>query len=208
MGKVKTMNKLSKALIGTVAAGAMALTSASPAMARERDEHRGGGISAGDVLAGGLILGGIAVVASAASHHDRDYRPGDYRYDDYRYSGYDQRYDGRNGYNAMNPRDAVQQCVYAAQASANRVSYGGRAQVIDIRSVDRKSDGYKVKGRIAVNTMGRDWRAGDRTYGNGWGNDYRGWNDRDRGYDSGTFTCQVRYGRVVDLDFDGIRGLR
>ncbi len=64
-----------------------------------------------------------------------------------------------------------------------------------------------MRGRIAVNQMGRSWRSGDRTYGRGWDGDYRGWNNRYRGYDSGNFTCKVRYGRVADLDFSGIRGL-
>ena len=53
---------------------------------------------------------------------------------------------------------------------------------------------------IAVDTRNNDWRRG-------WGNDWRGWNDRYSGYDAGRFTCKVRYGRVVDLDYNGIRGL-
>ena len=31
--------------------------------------------------------------------------------------------------------------------------------------------------------------------------------DRLRGYDSGSFKCKIEQGRVVDMDFDGIRGL-
>ena len=194
MRKVKTMKNMSKALVGTVAAGAMAMASASPAMAQSRYDHRDrDGIDAGDSIAGALIIGGIAAVASAAGRG---------RYDGYRggYDGYRGGYDGY--YNrAGSPRTAVEQCVYAAERTANRYSYGGRAKVTDIRDVDSKRDGYKVKGRIAVNTRSNDWRRG-------WGNDYRGWNSRYSGYDAGKFTCDVRYGRVVDLDFDGIRGLR
>ena len=78
----------------------------------------------------------------------------------------------------------------------------------DIRGVDRNSRGYTVHGRIAVNGQGRDWRRGDSNYGNGWNNDYRGWNNNLRGYDSGSFRCRVEYGRVVDIDFNGVRGLR
>jgi hypothetical protein len=174
------MKTLAKSLVGTAVAGAMALTSATPALARDRyDRHDG--ISAGDVIAGALVVGGIAAVASAASR------------DNYRSARY--------GYGYGDPRGAVERCVYAAERSANRYSRGGNAKVTDIRDVDAKRDGYKVKGRIAVNTGNRYW---DR----GWGNDWRGWNSRYRGYDAGTFTCQVRYGRVVDLDFNGIRGLR
>ena len=192
------MKTLSKALVGTVAAGAMAMASASPAMARDhRDDD---GIGAGEIIAGALIIGGIAAVVAAASN-DRDR----YRYDDRRYrgndryrGGYDNRYDDRR-YGSS--RQAVDQCVRAAQGTANRYSYGGRAQVTDIRDIDRKRDGYEVEGRIAVNSRSNDWRRG-------WGNDYRGYNDRYRGYDSGSFKCRVSYGRVVDLDFSGIRGLR
>ncbi len=67
--------------------------------------------------------------------------------------------------------------------------------------------GYTVKGRIAVNTRGRDWRKGDRRYGRGWSNDYRGWNDSLRGYDAGNFTCKVSYNGRTSVDFSGIRGL-
>ena len=186
------MKTLSKALVGTVAAGAMAMASASPSMARDyRDNDR---IDSGDIIAGALILGGIAAVAAAAGNGRERY---DYRDGDYRYRG--DRYD--NDYrSAGSSRQAVEQCVYAAERNANRYSYGGRAKVTDIRKIDRKRDGYKVEGRIAVNTRSNDWRRG-------WGNDYRGYNDRYSGYDSGKFKCEVRYGRVADLDYSGIRGL-
>jgi hypothetical protein len=180
------MKTITKALVGTVAAGAMALGSATPAMARDRHD----GISTGDVIAGALILGGIAAVASAASSNN---------YRGYGYNGYN---GYRYGYNrAGDPRSAVEQCVYAAERNASRYSYGGRAKVTDIRDIDARRDGYKVRGRIAVNTRSGDWRRG-------WGNDFRGWNSRYNGYDAGSFTCDVRYGQVVDLDYNGIRGLR
>jgi hypothetical protein len=187
------MTSITKALVGTVAAGAMAMASAVPAEAqsRYRDRDRGG-IDAGDVIAGALIIGGIAAVAAAAGgSRDR----------------YGRVYEGRgyNGYGydrAGDPRQAVEQCVYAAEQNASRYSYGrgGGAQVTDIRDINRHRDGYTVKGRIAVNTQNRNWRRG-------WGNDYRGWDNRYSGYDAGRFTCDVRYGRVVDLDYSGVRGL-
>jgi hypothetical protein len=196
---MRIMKTITKALVGTLAAGAAAMTSATPAMARDRDD----GISTGEVIAGALILGGIAAVV-ASSDNDRDDRYSG-RYDDYDYgrSGYDNGY----GYNRGNSRNAVEQCVRSAERTANRYSYGGRADVTDIRSVQRTRDGFNVRGRIAVNTQGRNWRSGDRNYGRGWNGDYRGANSRLRGYDSGSFTCKVRYGRVADLDFNGIRGL-
>jgi len=188
----RPIKALAKGSIATVAAGAMALASASPAYAQYRDRDRRDGIDAGDVIAGALIIGGIAAVAAAASR-DRD------RYG--RHERYD-RYD--RGFAA---RDAVEQCVYAAEGTADRYSWGGRSKVTDIRNIDRKGDGYRVRGRIAVNQMARDYRRGDSRYGRGWDNDYRGWDDRYSGYDSGRFTCEVRYGRVTKLDYSGLRGL-
>ena len=187
---------LAKGTIATVAAGAMAMASAAPAQAQWRDRDRDrGGIDAGDIIAGALIIGGIAAVTGAIGNRNRGYDGRVYErgYGNDRYGyGYDRRGD---------PRQAVEQCVYAAERNASRYSYrGSGAKVTDIRSVNNKRDGYTVKGRIAVNTNNRDWRRG-------WGNDYRGWNDRYSGYDAGRFTCDVRYGRVVDLDYSGIRGL-
>ena len=186
------MKTLTKALVGTVAAGAMVMGSATPAFAQYRDRRDNDGIDVGDVIAGALIIGGIAAVASAATRNNRGYNDG------YVYEG--RGYDGR--YNrAGDSRQAVEQCVYAAERNASRYSYGGGAQVTDIRNIDRKRDGYTVKGRIAVNTRNANWQRG-------WGNDYRGWNNNYRGYDAGNFTCKVRYGQVVDLDYSGVRGLR
>ena len=199
------MKIMSKALVGTVAAGAMALSSATPAFAEHRDRD---GISAGDVIAGALIIGGIAAVASAASNnndrYDRDYRYDRAGYGDY---GYNQGYGYRNDYAWRgNPRRAVEQCVYAAERNANRYSYG-RADVTDVRDIRETRYGYEVRGRIAVNSNGRDWRRGDGYYGRGWNGDYRGWTDNLRGYDSGSFRCRIERGRIVDLDYSGIRGL-
>ena len=183
------MKIMSKALVGTLAAGAMAVASANPAMARDRDR---GGIDGGDILTGALIIGGIAAVAAATRGDRRDrYDRYDRRYRDYRGGrydrGYDRRYDNRRGYRQVSQRDAVNMCVYAAEQTAARYSYGGRAEVYDIRDVDRERRGYEVKGRIAVQDRRRGYR-----------------NDR---WDEGRFTCDVRNGRVVDIDYKGIRGL-
>lgn len=196
------MKTMSKALVGTIAAGAMALASATPAFAEHRDRD---GISAGDVIAGALIIGGIAAVASAASRNNDRYDR-DYRYDRAGY-GYNQGNGYRENYASRgSARRAVEQCVYAAERNAARYTYG-RADVTDVRDIRETRYGYEVRGRIAVNGNGRDWRRGDGNYGRGWGGDYRGWNDNLRGYDSGTFRCQVEQGRIVDLDYSGLRGL-
>ena len=226
------MKTISKALVGTVAAGAMAITSASPAFANDRN---GDGISVGDIIAGALIVGGIVAVASASSNNNRGYRDygdgrygndrygddryGDDRDDDDRYG--DDRYDngrydngrydnGRNGYgnrygNRGNPRQAIEQCVRSAEQFAAR-RYG-RADVTDIREVKDSRYGWQIKGRIAVDTQRGQWQRNRGNYGNGWGGDYRGYNHSMRGYDSGSFKCKFERGRIVDLDIDGIRGL-
>lgn len=195
------MKTFSKALVGTVAAAAVAVSSAAPAMARD---HRGG-IDGGDIIAGALVIGGIAAIAAAASNNNDRYS---YGYgDDWR--GRDGWSNGRNRndfHGRGNARGAIEQCVRTAERAASRHSYG-RADVTDVRDIRQTRWGYEVRGRIAVNSNGRDWRRGDRDYGRGWNGDYRGWNSSLRGYDSGSFKCKVERGRVVDIDYSGIRGL-
>lgn len=190
---------LTKAAIGAATAGAL-LISATPAMARDRD---GDGISAGEVIAGAVIIGGLAAILSA--DNDRYDRYGDRygdRYDD-RYGDpygdrdgdrYGDRYRGRYDdarygygydYNRYgNSRSAISQCVNAVERGSRRY---GRTDVTQVTSIDRKRDGYKIKGRVVV----RDG------YGGRWG--------RGGYYDQGKFSCDVRYGRVQDIRFSGLR---
>jgi len=56
-----------------------------------------------------------------------------------------------------------------------------------VTSIDRKRDGYRVKGRVVV-TDG---------YGGRWG--------RGGSYDKGKFSCDIRYGRVQDISYSGLR---
>jgi hypothetical protein len=202
------MKTVSKALIGTVAAGAMAVSAATPAMARDRD-----GIDAGDVIAGAVVLGGIAILAGALDNDRGDYRyrDGDRYRDDYRYGDRDDRWYGRGS-----PRAAVERCINAAERDARR--YGYRfADVTQIRDVDDTRYGWRVKGNLVVDGD-RGW--GDRGWGErGWGErgwGYSSWGDRDRGdrgwgeryHDRGSFTCTIERGQVAYINFDGIRGLR
>lgn len=212
---MKTISKaLAKGAIATVAAGAMAVSSATPAFADGRDRNHDG-ISAGDVIAGALVIGGIAAIATAAGNSNRN---NDYRYDragygnnDYGNNDYGNseggygRYD-RGDYRRGNSRQAIEQCVRTAERQASRNSYG-RADVTDVRDIRETRWGFEVRGRIAINGSGHDWRRGDGDYGRGWGGDYRGWNSSMRGYDSGSFKCTFERGRIVGLDFSGIRGL-
>lgn len=170
-----TFHPLPKAAIGLAAAGAMALT-ASPAAARDRYHHRDDdGISAGEIIAGAVVIGGLAALLS--SKRDR------YDYDD----RYRDRYDGRYGYDQRRyggSRAAVNRCVRAVERNSRRY---GRTDVTQITDVDRKKGGYRVKGRVVV----RDG------YNGRWG--------RNGYYDRGKFKCDVRYGRVQDIDFSGLR---
>ena len=183
------MKTISKSLVGTIAAGAMAMTSAAPAMAQYRDRDRG--IDAGDIIAGAVILGGIAAVASAVGNN-RGY---DYRYDNnYRYHdrGYGYGYSNRYG----SPRQAVEQCIRAVENDARRAGYRF-ADVTQIRDVDDQRNGWRVRGNLVVD-------GGYGRYNNRWGYN----RDRYRNDDAGRFTCRVDRGRVSDVDYSGIRNLR
>tara|TARA_B100000678_G_scaffold245674_1_gene218194 strand:- start:2501 stop:3031 length:531 start_codon:yes stop_codon:yes gene_type:complete len=174
------MLNFTKAALCTAAAGAMALTSAAPAEAQRYRDRDNDGISAGEIIAGALIIGGIAAVASS-NNRDRRYRDTYYR---------------SNG----NPRSAINQCVRAANNDARRSGYR-YAQVVDINRVNDTRRGWNISGRIEVDGQ-RGYR--DQRRGNGNRYDRRGYN---RG-DSGRFSCQIRQGRVVDMDYSGIRGMR
>jgi hypothetical protein len=210
------MNILTKSVLGAGAAAAALVSMAAPAQARgyERDS-----ISAGDVIAGALIIGGLAAVLSGDRDnrdrgYERDYRRGD---DNYR-GGYDNRgYD--NGYynNQGNGRDAVNQCVQAAERWGSRYS---RVKVTEVRDIDRTRYGYKITGNLVL----RDgWRGQGNGYGRNYGSDGydrndnygRGGHDRygdnrgydrgyNRGYDKGRFACYVENGRVVDVKYSGL----
>ena len=190
------MKTFTKTLVGTAAAAAVAVSSASPAMAR--DDR--GGIDGGDIIAGALVIGGIAAIAAASGNNNR-------YADDFRgRNDWNDRSNRNRSYGQSNVRGAIEQCVRNAERTAARFSYG-RADVTDVRDIRQTRWGYEVRGRIAVNSNGRDWRRGDRDYGRGWNGDYRGWDNSLRGYDAGSFKCRVERGRVVDIDYSGIRGL-
>jgi hypothetical protein len=174
------MKILAKTILGTGAAAVALAGAAVPAKAGYNDyyDRDRDGISAGEVIAGALVIGGLAAILS--SNNDRD----DYRYRDDRYR--DNRYN-YTYYNRYNGRQAVDQCVRGVERWASRYS---RADVTEIRDIDRTRYGYKVEGKLVVQDGYRGYDRYDRGYG--------------RGYDKGRFTCYVEGGRVVDIDYSGL----
>ncbi|WP_339691962.1 hypothetical protein [uncultured Parasphingorhabdus sp.] len=166
------MNKLNKALVGTATAAAMAV-SATPAMAKD---SRNGGPSAGEVIAGVAIIGAIAAIASS-SNKNRGYSDANYRGDRYDNGRYG------NNYRQIDQRQAVNRCVSAAENEATR---RGRANVTDIRDVDRTRSGYRIKGNIQVDQN-------------------RGRYQRNSYSDKGKFTCYIEGNRVSNVQFSGLK---
>lgn len=172
---------LTKAAIGAATAGAM-LIGATPTMARDRDRD---GIGAGEIIAGAVVLGGLAAILSSGDNDRYDRYDRNSRYDD-RYRGRydDARYGYGYDYNRYgDSRSAVGQCVNSVERGSRRY---GRTDVTEVTSIDRKRDGYRVKGRVIVN------------------DGYRGRWGRGGSYDKGKFTCDIRYGRVQDIRFSGL----
>ncbi|RYY34000.1 MAG: hypothetical protein EOP59_16915 [Sphingomonadales bacterium] len=187
------MTIIPKALVGAVAAGAMAIVP-NAANAQYRDYNRGGGISVGDIIAGAVVLGGIAAVASSIG------RGGNYRSDERYYRN------GSYGYYNGDPRAAVEQCVSAANNDARSRGYR-YAQVTQVRNVDDTNYGWKIKGNLQVDGNGgyyQNSRYDDRYNNNGYYNNGR------YGYqraDTGSFTCWIDRGRVSRMDYSGIRNM-
>ncbi|PLK24834.1 hypothetical protein C0V72_03570 [Porphyrobacter sp. TH134] len=126
--------KSARVVLGAVAATALTLASATPAMADDRYDR--GGIGAGEIIAGAVVIGGIAALAGAFDG-DRNWDRGN-RWD-------------RGGYGfAGGPRAAVDRCVRAAENQARRFGGYRYADVIDVRDIDRTRDGFRVRGRIDV----------------------------------------------------------
>lgn len=123
---------------------------------------------------------GVTAPASAQAWNDRGYE-----------RGYDSGFGRERGWHdgdrfAGNPRRAIEQCTRAAMSEAR-----GNARVTGISDVDRTRDGFRIRGEIATFRPASHWG---------------GWNRDHRDHDRGSFTCKVAYGRVVDLDFHGLRG--
>jgi hypothetical protein len=129
-----------KGALAALAAGALAVTSAAPALA---SDDRRGGPSAGEVIAGVAIIGGIAALAGAfdrnrdAQWHDANWRGGP--------GGWQGQGFGRG------ERGLVERCAINAEIEARRRGGFRAAQVTRIRNVDRTRDGgFRVRGDLEV----------------------------------------------------------
>ncbi len=89
-------------------------------------------------------------------------------------------YDGRYGY-----RKAVTRC---ADKARERGSRHGKARITEITHIERVRRGYRVEGRIRIDTAsGRDWDD----------------QDRNSGREYGTFFCQTRQDSIRWIDLYG-----
>lgn len=184
----KTTHAFAKGGIATAAVGALALAGATPAQAKDRDNK----INAGDVIAGALVIGGLAAILGSSNRNDR-YRDG-YRYRD------------RNYRPQGNPQRAIRKCINAVERDARRAGYRF-ADVTEIRDVDREHRGWEVKGRLVVDEGRGGYRADRRYRGDRYRYDDRGYSYRGRNLDRGRFKCEIQRGRVVDIDYGGLRYL-
>lgn len=132
---------ISKAMLGTVAAGAMALAPATPALAD--DDRDRGGIGAGEIIAGAVVIGGIAALAGAFDG-DRG------RFDDRRNWDRGRNWNRGNRFARGGSRRAINRCVRAAERQARRFGGWRFADVTRIRDVDATRRGFRVEGRIQV----------------------------------------------------------
>ena len=182
----KLTQTFAKGGIATAAVGALALAGATPAQARDRD-HK---IDAGDVIAGAIVIGGLAAILGSSK---RD------RYND-RYHYRDRNYRARG-----NPERAIRKCIRAVERDARRAGYRF-ADVTQIRDVERERRGWEIRGRLVVDE-GRYGYRGDRYRGDRYRYDDRGYYPRGRNLDRGRFKCEIERGRVVDIDYGGLRYL-
>jgi len=132
---------ISKAMLGTVAAGAMALAPATPALAD--DDRDRGGIGAGEIIAGAVVIGGIAALAGAFDG-DRG------RFDDRRNWDRGRNWNRGNRFARGGSRRAINRCVRAAERQARRFGGWRFADVTQIRDVDRTRRGFRIRGRMEV----------------------------------------------------------
>ena len=176
-----TSAPLARGAAAVLAAGALALTSASPALA---SDDRRGGPSAGEVIAGVAIVGGLAALAGA---FDGDRERGGWQEANWRGGdGWDRNWE-RRGF-GRGDRGLVERCARNAEIEARRRGGWRFAQVTEIRDIDRTRDG-RIRVRGVLEVQGSPGFSG-------------------RNFDRGRFNCFADGRGRPFVEFGGIRGLR
>lgn len=98
----------------------------------------------------------------------------------------DPRLNNKSDAYGVSSRQAAHKCVAAAEQAAKAAGFTG-IEVIGIKSVEGKPDGYEIEGWVRVGGGGPAWRENVPA--------------------RGSFECEIARGRIVDLDFDEIPGL-
>jgi len=98
----------------------------------------------------------------------------------------DPRLDNKPDAYGVSSRQAAHKCVAAAEDAAKTAKFTG-VDVIGLKSVERKPEGYEIEGWVRVGGGGPAWR--------------------DNAPARGSFECEIVRGRIVDLGFDDVPGL-
>lgn len=91
----------------------------------------------------------------------------------------------------VSSRQAAHMCFAAAEKALKGAGYEG-VQVVGLKEVEAKAEGYELEAWVSVSGGGPAWRGTDGDKG---------------GPLRGTVDCEVKQGNIVDLDFDDIPGV-
>ncbi|WP_395331320.1 hypothetical protein WBP06_01935 [Novosphingobium sp. BL-8H] len=91
----------------------------------------------------------------------------------------------------VSSRQAAHMCLAAAEKALQAAGYTG-VQVVGLKQIESKAEGYELEAWVSVSGGGPAWRGADGDKG---------------GPLRGTVDCEVKRGSIVDLDFDDIPGV-
>lgn len=98
----------------------------------------------------------------------------------------DPRLDNQRDAYGVSSRQAAHMCAAAAEKALQGAAYKG-VQVVGLKQVERKAEGYEIEAWISVSGGGPAGR-GD-------------------GPLRGALECEIARGKIADMDFDGIPGV-
>lgn len=99
----------------------------------------------------------------------------------------DARIDNKRDAFGISSRQAAHMCFAAAEKALQGADYKG-VQMVGLKEVERKAEGYEIEVWVSVSGGGPAWRGDD-------------------GALRGSVDCEVKRGKIVDLDFDDIPGV-